>query len=166
MQLQEAEPVLEIVSVGLDGVGGALDQGQVGKPALDRLHRRVVVTQHRPGLYARVGHPHPLYAHAASRSLRGGRRKITASTTCPKAAPHLVIYVPEASTRTLDNHRPRARSSPHNRPRRRAARRPEGASGERLASLERSSTQRSATSAESGIGATPTGSISPTRNRA
>jgi hypothetical protein len=34
-----------------------------------------------------------LYAHAASRSLRDGRRKITASTTCPKAAPHLVLYV-------------------------------------------------------------------------
>jgi hypothetical protein len=27
----------------------------------------VVVAQHRPGLCARVGHPHSLYTHAASR---------------------------------------------------------------------------------------------------
>src|SRR5829696_7337648 len=139
MQLQEAEPVLEIVSVGLDGVGGALDQGQVGKPALDRLHRRVVVTQHRPGLCARVRHPHPLYAHAASRSLRGGRRKITASTTRPKAAPHLVIYVPEASTRTLDNHRPRARSTPHSPSRTRGPPGRGAGAGARPAVLVRSS---------------------------
>jgi hypothetical protein len=39
-----------------------------------------------------VGHPHPLNPHVASRLLRGGRRKTTASTTNPKAAPHLVIY--------------------------------------------------------------------------
>jgi hypothetical protein len=65
--LQEAEPVLEVVGIPLDGVGRALDHGQVGKPALDRLHRRVVVAQHRPGLCARVGHPHSLYTHAASR---------------------------------------------------------------------------------------------------
>jgi hypothetical protein len=52
-----------------------------------------------------VGHPYPLNPHVASRLLRGGRRKITASTTNPKAAPHLVIYVPDATAKRLDNDR-------------------------------------------------------------
>jgi hypothetical protein len=72
-----------------------------------------------------------------------GRRKITASTTCPEAAPHLLSYVPEASVRTLDNHRPRARSTPRSRPRRRAAQRPEEASEGLPACLVLSCTQGS-----------------------
>jgi hypothetical protein len=82
--------------------------------------------------------------------LRGGRRKITASTTCPKAAPHLVIYVPEASAETLDNHQPRARSTPRTRPRTPAAPRREEASGGLSACLVRSCAQGSDGSAQRG----------------
>jgi hypothetical protein len=59
-----------------------------------------------------------------------------------------VIYVPEASARTLDNRRPRVRSSPRSRPRRPAAPRPEGAPGGLSASLAPSCTQRSDVSAQ------------------
>src|SRR5215213_6686650 len=89
-------------------------------------HHRTVLAEHGPRFRARAGYQHPLYAHAASR-VRDGGRKITPSTTSPEAPPPLVIYVPEASARTLDNHRPRVRSSPRSRPRTPATPRPEGA---------------------------------------
>src|SRR5215213_8422017 len=85
-------------------------------------HHRTVLAEHGPRFRARAGYQHPLYAHAASR-VRDGGLKITASTTAPEAPPPLVIYVPEASAKTLDNRRPLARSTPRSPPRTPAPRR-------------------------------------------
>jgi hypothetical protein len=98
----------------------ALDQGQVGKPALDRRHRPMVVPQHRPGRCTRgrastPAEPTPRLQVAPWWTTEDNRIHHDL-----KAAPHLMIYVPDASARRLDNRRSLARSTPRNPPRTRA----------------------------------------------
>ena len=64
--IKEAEPVLQVVGVGLDGVRRPLDIGQVSQVALDRLYRAALVAEDRPGLKRRDGHHHPLNKHRTS----------------------------------------------------------------------------------------------------
>jgi hypothetical protein len=64
--IEEIEPVLQVVGVGLDRVRRPLDIGEIGQVALDRLYRPASVAQDRPGLKRRDGHQHPLHKHRTS----------------------------------------------------------------------------------------------------
>jgi hypothetical protein len=65
---QERPVVLQVVGVGINGVRGPLDVGQVGQVPLDRSSRNVIIAQNRPGLHASGRHRHPLHEHRFSTS--------------------------------------------------------------------------------------------------
>ena len=122
MPIQIGQPVLEVVGVRLDRVRRLLDRHQIRQEPLDRLHRHVVIAEHRPGLELRARHQHALHPHPYL-PFRDGQQKVIPSTTRFRGFPHYVVHVIDDADSATDNGRyPSCRHRIRARPPRRCRR--------------------------------------------